>query len=475
MDERLTLYATNTEQYNPTIVIDTIVMATARFKHLVDGLAADIRAGRLPPGTRLPTHRKLAKRHHIALATATRVYTELAAIGLVSGETGRGTFVRETLLPRGLGIDQEAAADGVADLSFNYPALPAQADLLRDALRRLASAGDLESLLHYLPHGGRRHERVSVARHLAGRGLKLGADDVVIVNGAQHGLAVTAMALLQPGDVVAADALTYPGFKILAEANRLQLVPLPSTGKGPDLDALKRLCASRPVRAVYAMPTMHNPLGWVMSERARRELVSVARSKDLLIIEDEAYAFLAPTAPPPLAAMAPERTAYVSGFSKSVATGIRVGYVSAPTGWITRIERAIRATTWNTPGVMSAIACGWIDDGTVSRLEAEKRRDAARRQEIAGEILAGLPFVRHPSSYFAWLPLATGIRADQVVAALARERVSVCGAEPFAVTPTVPHAIRLALGSVDLRTLKRALTTVRNVIALQSAWVGAVT
>src|SRR6202051_3824167 len=97
-------------------------MATARFKHLVDELTADIRAGRLPPGTRLPTHRKLAKRHHIALATATRVYAELAAIGLVSGETGRGTFVRETLLPRGLGIDQHTVADGVADLSFNYPA-----------------------------------------------------------------------------------------------------------------------------------------------------------------------------------------------------------------------------------------------------------------------------------------------------------------------------------------------------------------
>jgi DNA-binding transcriptional regulator YhcF (GntR family) len=64
-------------------------MAQARFKQLVDALAADIREGRLPPGTRLPTHRKLAAKQRIALATATRVYAELAAIGLVSGETGR--------------------------------------------------------------------------------------------------------------------------------------------------------------------------------------------------------------------------------------------------------------------------------------------------------------------------------------------------------------------------------------------------
>lgn len=443
-------------------------MARARFKHLVDTLAADIRDGRLAAGTRLPTHRGFAARHGIALATATRVYAELAAIGLVSGETGRGTFVRETLVPRGLGIDQHAVADGVADLNFNYPALPGQADLLRDALRRLAAAGDLESLLHYLPHGGRRHERAIVARHLLSRELKVGAEDVVIVNGAQHGLAVAAMALLQPGDVIAVDALTYPGFKVLAQARRLELVPVPSTEEGPDIDALGRLCSERPVRAVYTMPTLHNPLGWVMTERARRRLISVARANDLLIIEDAAYAFLVETAPPPLAALAPERTVYVSGLSKSVATGLRVGFVGAPSHWIARIERAIRATTWNTAAVMSAIACGWIDDGTVSRLEAEKRKDAIRRQVVARELLAGLPLVRHPSSYFIWLPLAADLRADVLVAALARERISVSGAEPFAVTTSVPRAIRVALGSVDLQTLKRALRTIKRVIELQS-------
>jgi DNA-binding transcriptional MocR family regulator len=448
-------------------------MARARFNQLVDALAADIREGRLPPGTRLPTHRKLAAKQRIALATATRVYAELAAIGLVSGEAGRGTFVRETLLPRGLGIDQHAVADGVADLNFNYPALPGQTDLLRSALRQLASSGDLEALLHYLPHGGRKHERSIVASHLACRGLQLGASQVLIVNGAQHGLAVTTMAILKPGDIVAVDALTYPGFKVLAQTQRLELAPIPITGRGPDLDALKRLCKARPVRAVYAMPTLHNPLGWVMSDLARRELVSIARVNDLLFIEDAAYAFLAEVAPAPLAALAPERTVYISGLAKSVAAGLRFGFVAAPARWIAPIERAIRATTWNTPGVMSAIACAWIEDGTVARLEKEKRKDAARRQTIASGILDGLPLVRHPASYFVWLPLANEVRADQVVAALARERVSVSSAEPFAATANVPHAIRLALGSVDFLTLKNALGTVKRLIGLHSARVGA--
>src|SRR6201989_2171475 len=123
------------------------------YKDVVDALAADIRAGKIPPGTRLPTHRELAAREGLALVTATRVYAELAAMGLVSGEAGRGTFVRESSLPSRDDMDKRAFADDVVDLNFNYPSLPGQADMLRNTLRGLASSGDLEALLRYQSHG----------------------------------------------------------------------------------------------------------------------------------------------------------------------------------------------------------------------------------------------------------------------------------------------------------------------------------
>lgn len=443
-------------------------MPRSRYKSLVDALAADIRSGRLLPGTRLPTHRQLAATEGLALVTASRVYAELEAMGLVSGETGRGTFVRETSLPPGLGIDQKNVAVGMTDLNFNYPSLPGQAELLRNALRQLASGGDLESLLRYQPHAGRLHERASVARHLLARGLTVDAEQVLMVSGAQHGLAVTMMALLQPGDVIAADALTYSGFIVLAEALHLEIVPIPVTEQGPDLEALDSLCRTRRVRAVYSMPTLHNPLGWVMSADQRESLVTIARKHDLLIIEDAAYAFLAENPPAPIAQLAPERTVYVSGLSKSVATGLRVGFVAAPAEKVPALERTIRATTWNTPGVLTAIASTWLDDGTVMQLEAEKRRDAQARQTMAAEVLAGLPSIRHPSSYFLWLPLSEDARADQIAAALLREKVAVSTAEPFATSAHVPHAIRLALGSAEMGALREALEKVKWVIGAYS-------
>ncbi|WP_103348833.1 PLP-dependent aminotransferase family protein [Amycolatopsis sp. CA-128772] len=435
-------------------------MRVPKYKQVVDAFAAQIRGGRWAAGTKLPTHRRLAADEGIAVVTASRVYAELEAMGLVSCEQGRGTFIRD---PAGAAaVDERSVAADALDLSFNHPALPGQTGLLRQALRDLATAGDLDALLRYQPHRGRPHDRAAVARHLGRRGLDVGRERVLIVDGAQHGLAVTAMTLFRPGDVVAVDALTYPGFRALARTLGLEPAPLPITADGPDLAALDRLCRRRTVRAVYAMPTLHNPLGWVLGEAQRAQLVAIARRHGLTLIEDASYAYLAEDAPPPLAMLAPESTVYVSGLSKNVATGLRFGFVAAPAALVPSLERAIRATTWNTPALTAEIARRWLDDGTVDRLETQKREDARQRQAIAADVLAGLPVVAHPSSYFLWLPLAPDARPDRITAALARRRVAVATAEPFATTPTVPHALRLALGSVGLAELRDALEAVRQ-------------
>lgn len=432
----------------------------------MDALAADIRSGRLSAGTRLPTHRDLAASAGIAVVTASRIYAELQAMGLVSSEQGRGTFVRDLALPPGHGIDQHVLAGDVIDLNFNYPVLADQAGLLRQALRELAGSGDLDMLLRYQPHGGRERDRAAVATHLLSRGLDVTPDQVALVNGAQHGLTVTAMATLQPGDVVAADAVTYPGFKVLAEALHLELASIPTTLNGPDADTLERLCRRRPVRAIYTMPTLHNPLGWVLDDDVRRRLVTIARDHELLIIEDASYAYLADQPPPPLAAVAPERTVYVSGISKNVATGLRVGFVVAPPARMSAIERAIRATTWNAPAITTAIATRWLEDGTVARLEAQKRADASRRQAMAADALNGFEQSTYPTSYFTWVKLPDNARADRIAATLAESRISISTAEPFAITPNPPQALRLALGSASLAALPDALTTVRRAIAM---------
>ena len=93
------------------------------------------------------------------------------------------------------------------------------------------------------------------------------------------------------------------------------------------------------------------------------------------------------------------------------------------------------------------------------------RRLPTARQALAAQVLTGLDYLSHPSSYFLWLPLAEEFRADQIAMTLQREHISVSTAEPFAVSAQVPHALRLALGSVAMPALREALVKVRKVVA----------
>ncbi|MFZ6743448.1 PLP-dependent aminotransferase family protein [Undibacterium sp. JH2W] len=437
-------------------------MALARYKSIVDDYAARIGSGKLRPGAQLPTLRKLMQEHGIALATASRVYTELEAHGLVACEMGRGTFVRDTSLPRGLGLEQQTLQSGAVDLIFNYPCLPGQDEMLREGLRCIASSGDLDALLHAAPQGGRPHERQIMARHLRNRGLRLPAEQVLIINGAQQALAVTVQALLAPGDVLVMDALSYPGMKTLALSARLDVEALPLAEGKLNLPALAALCKRRPVRAVYVMPTMHNPMGTVMTDAERQQLAQLAQKHQFLIIEDGAYAFLAEPAPKPVFTYAPEQTVYISGLSKSVASGLRIGMLAAPPALIPALETAIRVTSGNTPSLMIALACLWIEAGVVDELEMRKRKDARQRQRLARAALHACKLTAHPGSYYLWLSLPEGLRAEQVTASLALQGIMVATAEAFTVSVAVPHALRLAIGSVPLATLEQALANINE-------------
>lgn len=439
-------------------------MAQNRYKQYVDLLSAQIMSGELKAGERLPTHRHFAEKSGISLVTASRVYRELIERGLIIGETGRGTFVRDiNLLPK-LSIEQDVAKNTL-DLNFSYPIAKEQTKLLRESLREIAVGGDLEGILYYQQHTGREHERKTVAKYLKQRGLTHAtADTVALVSGGQHGLATIILGMFSPGDIIAVDALTYPGFKALAKIYHLELISVPTAENGPNLQAFEKLCQQRKIRAYYAMPTLHNPLGWVMSLSERKKLVDLAKRHQFFLIEDGSYAFLQRPAAVPLATLAPEITFYTTGFSKNIATGLRVGAVLAPQQYIENIERIIRITTWNTPAITTAILCDWIEKGEVDSIERDKRRDAKIRQAIVQKIFTDIPYIAHPASYFVWLPLPDGVRADAVVSELKKQNIAISSAESYSTSNSVPQALRIAISTLSHEELAVAIEAIRHVV-----------
>lgn len=438
-------------------------MPRTQFIDLAETIAAQITDGTLPPGTRLPPHRTFAERHGVALATATRAYGEIERRGLIVGERGRGMFVRDTAVPAAVGVEQ-AASDGLIDLVFNMPGAASDSEMLRTGLKRVAAGGDLEAMLRYQPHGGRLHERKVLSDWASQRLGRVDPDTLLITSGAQHGLSLVALGLLGPGDAVGTDLLTYAGIRSVAALRATPLVPVEGTEGVMDPEALERHCRTRRLRALYLMPTVQNPLGTVMDEETRHRIVEVARRHDLLLIEDSAYAFLETDPPPSLLALAPERTIHVGGVSKSLGTGLRVGHLIAPEMHLPHLTRAIRATTWNTPALMTALVTGWIEDGTLASSEETRRRDGAERQTLIRRILPDLPLVSHRNAGFAWVPLPRRCRAEPLVAHLREQGVAVSPADPYAVAKPAPQAIRLAFGGVPLPELETALATIHRTL-----------
>jgi DNA-binding transcriptional MocR family regulator len=209
------------------------------------------------------------------------------------------------------------------------------------------------------------------------------------------------------------------------------------------------------------MPTMHNPLSWVLTESQRARIVEIARRREAWIIEDGTYAFLAPDAPPPIAAIAPERTVYVASLSKNVATGLRFGYVVGPDAMIEHLRGGLRASTYGSPSIVTAVAVGWLADGTVEQLESYRRADAQHRQAIARAALGHTDYVTHPNSYILWLRLRPPQRMAAVATALAAGGVMVGTADRYATNGNAPHALRVAIGTPPQDVLAVALDRVK--------------
>ena len=155
---------------------------------------------------------------------------------------------------------------------------------------------------------------------------------------------------------------------------------------------------------------------------------------------------------------------HVGGFSKSLATGLRLGYLIAPATHTDRLLEAIRATTWNAPALISGLVTGWVEDGTLAGSEETRRRDGAERQRLCRTVLGGSSVLSHRYAGFAWLPLDKGVRSEPIVTRLKEQGVLASGAEPFATTIAVPQALRLAFGGVPKDELKGVFQTVREAV-----------
>jgi DNA-binding transcriptional MocR family regulator len=359
--------------------------------------------------------------------------------------------------------------EDLIDFSLNIPPLSVGDPLgkaLADTLSSLAERPGLSALFGYQPAPGVERHRAAGATWVERSGLSTDSQQVLICTGALHAMMVVFSTITNPGDSVFTESLTYPGMKNLAYLLHLRLKGLPTDDEGIIPEAFERACRLDSARVLYTIPTLQNPLGLVMPAARRRELAAIAMKHNVAIVEDNVHSFMLPNQPPPLSSFAPDNSYYILSTSKSIAGGMRIGYLVAPPRMVESLATTLRATVWMAAPLMAEIASEWILDGTADRLVEQKRAEAAVRQSLAADALAGFQFDAHPLSFHLWLHLPEPWRSNEFSAQLRRRGVAVTPAEAFVPgREEPPHAVRVCVGAPRSRTqLEKGLGIIRSVL-----------
>jgi DNA-binding transcriptional MocR family regulator len=432
---------------------------------LADQIARAIQDGRLQAGARLPTHRRLADDMRLSVQTVSRAYEELIRRGLISGEIGRGSFVQTRrrepeppYLPERLGE--------VIDLSILKPVCePMHLDRMKRALGWLAENLPSSSALSFRPNVVFPRHRAVAVEWLKACGLSVSPQNVSLTNGATAGMTVALMSVAPPGSTVATEAIGHHTLIPLATYLGFNLEGLAIDEQGMIPEALDAACRETPIRAVFLQPSVINPTATLMGAERREAIAEVARKHDLAIIENDVLGPLVENRPPPVAAFAPERTLYVTSFTKIVIPGLRIGYLAAPDRFVAAVANRHLVSNWMATPIMAEIATKWVGDGTAMELVEWQREALKRRHAIAAEMFTNVGYRAHDNGLHVWLPLS-GERSEEGFVAQARlQGVAIAPGASFRISQDQWRpAVRISLGSTTEGELRAGLGVVAKLL-----------
>lgn len=430
-------------------------------RRLATALASAVERHDLLPGTKLPPERVLAAQLGVGRTTVSAAYELLERRGLVDRRQGRGTHVTggdgtavglraadlTTSLQRNVIFRRltEGSPDAIDLLSSSAPPAPA----IRQALVTAAGAIDLEELMRdhgYYPLGYPPLRR-AVAAHLSARGLPTTQQQVLITGGAQQAISLLAAYYVNPGSVVVVEDPTFPGAVDAFRTAGGRILSVPSYGAGADIELIAATISENTVRAVYLMPTFHNPAGTVMPEAARRELGRFGRATEVPIIEDNTLAELALGCDPPASLAAYGRDAHIvsiGSLSKLFWAGLRVGWIRASRSAIAQLGQLKAVADLGSSLVSQAIAVSMLGDaeriGELRRAELTER--LAHLEQLLHGMLPDWRWRRPKGGLSIWARLPAG-SATELAQVAARRGVLIAPGPLMSPTGRFDEFIRL--------------------------------
>lgn len=328
------------------------------------------------------------------------------------------------------------------------------------------------SALQYSTTEGFGPLRAWIADHLRARGIPARPDEILITSGSQQGIDLAARVFLDPGDVVLVENPTYLAAIQAFAAYQVRLVTVPSDDDGMQVDQVAALIAEHHPKLIYLVPSFQNPKGTTLPAARRAQLAALAAQHRVAIIEDDPYGELAFAGPPPrpIAAAGYGNVLYLSTFSKTLAPGLRIGWLWGDAAIVRKATIAKQAADLHTATLAqratAALLARFDYHGHVARIrEVYSQRCQTMLAALTEHVPTDCRWVVPTGGMFTWLQLPAGFEAEALLPPAIERKVAFVPGSAFFVNDVRHDFIRLNFSNQPPASIVEGMRRFGQVIA----------
>ncbi len=435
------------------------------------------------PATRLPSVRAQAQTMQVSVSTVVEAYERLAAEGVITSRPGSGFYVAGPVAPLSLTQIGPRLDREVDPLWVSRQALETDPAMLkpgcgwlppswlyetgvRRALRALARA-DCLALTEYAVPLGHPGLRQFLSRRLINAGIEAAPEQIMLTESGTQAIDLICRFLLEPGDTVLVDDPCYFNFHALLKAHSVQVIGVPYTPNGPDVEKFTTALQEHAPRLYITNSGIHNPTGSTLSAVTAHRLLKLADRYDLVIVEDDIFADFEVSPAPRLAAFdGLSRVIQIGSFSKTISASVRCGYIAVRPDWVDSLVDLKLATSFGGGRLAAEVVLRALtDSGYRKHMEALRLKLAEEmaRTALRLEALDIQPWLLPQAGMFLWCRLPQGRDAASIARSCLQEGVVMAPGNAFSRSLSAADFLRFNVAQcTDNRVfdvLARALST----------------
>ncbi|MCL5884859.1 MAG: PLP-dependent aminotransferase family protein [Deltaproteobacteria bacterium] len=424
-----------------------------------------IEQGTYRPGERIPSIRELSRRMQVSINTIMEAYAQLENLGMVEARPQSGYYVRSRALEPGADVPERKTEEEPVPCCVSIEEVPMRVmrsltdpsmvplgggvpnpDLLPiDKLNRMlateARRFRIQSVSYTGPRGTQRL-RTQIAKRSLNYGCTPSPEEIVVTSGCVEAVTLALQATCRPGDTVAIASPVYYTFLHSIQWMGLKILEIPSTPQeGMSIDVLGYAIRHNPVHACLIISNFNNPLGSVMPDEKKRELVALLAQHDIPLIEDDVYGDLAFGPSRPTAVKAYDEKGivlYCSSFSKTLAPGYRVGWI-VPGRYQRKVQQLkalfnIATATPTQLAITEFLTNGGYDHHLRTIRRIYSRQVARVRDAVGRHFPMGTRVTRPGGGFVLWVEMPDGVDAFRLYEGALKKGISVAPGTLFTTT-----------------------------------------